>query len=215
MSLLFYTLYLNLTTNLIGQLANYQKGFQKMDMVHLHVHSQYSMQDGLCSLDGLIKQAAVFKMKAVALTDHDGLYGAIQFYKKAKSAGIKPIIGCEIRINDNQKPRETYHLILLVKNREGYSNLCQMVTRAHLSNPGSIPAIEKDILVKYSKGIIGLSGCNKGEIPLLLSQKKAEQAEKAACWYQELFGKENYYLELSFHGPVSYTHLTLPTNREV
>ncbi|HER25200.1 MAG TPA: DNA polymerase III subunit alpha [Candidatus Atribacteria bacterium] len=171
-----------------------------MDMVHLHVHSQYSMQDGLCSLDGLIKQAAVFKMKAVALTDHDGLYGAIQFYKKAKSAGIKPIIGCEIRINDNQKPRETYHLILLVKNREGYSNLCQMVTRAHLSNPGSIPAIEKDILVKYSKGIIGLSGCNKGEIPLLLSQKKAEQAEKAACWYQELFGKENYYLELSFHG---------------
>jgi len=171
-----------------------------MEMVHLHVHSQYSMQDGLCSLDDLIKQAAKFNMKAAALTDHDGLYGAIQFYKKAKKAGIKPIIGCEIRIKDNQKSKETYHLILLVKNKEGYSNLCQIITRAHLSNPCSIPAIEKDILVKYSKGIIGLSGCDKGEIPLLISQKKTEQAEEAAYWYQQTFGKENFYLELSFHG---------------
>ena len=171
-----------------------------MEIVHLHVHSQYSMQDGLCSLDDLVKQAAKFNMKAIALTDHDGLYGAVQFYKKAKSAGIKPIIGCEIRIKDNQKSKETYHLILLVKNKEGYSNLCQIITKAHLSNPCSIPAIEKDILAKYSKGIIGLSGCDKGEIPLLLSQKKAEQAEEAAYWYQQVFGKENFYLELSFHG---------------
>jgi len=113
-----------------------------MDMVHLHVHSQYSMQDGLCSLDDLIKQATKFNMKAVALTDHDGLYGAIQFYKKAKSAGIKPIIGCEIRIKDNQKSNQVYHFILLVKDKEGYSNLCQIITRAHLSNPDSIPVIE-------------------------------------------------------------------------
>jgi len=171
-----------------------------MEMVHLHVHSQYSMQNGLCSLDDLIKQAAKFNMKAVALTDHDGLYGAIQFYKKAKRAGIKPIIGCEIRIKDNQKSNQIYHLILLVKNKEGYSNLCQIITRAHLSNTCSIPAIEKDILAKYSKGIIGLSGCNKGEIPLLLSQKKVKPAEEAACWYQQIFDKENFYLELSFHG---------------
>jgi len=170
-----------------------------MEMVHLHVHSQYSMQDGLCSLDDLVKQAAKFNMKAVALTDHDGLYGAIQFYKKAKNAGIKPIIGCEIRAKDNQKSNQTYHLILLVKDKEGYSNLCQIITRAHLSNPGSIPAIEKEILARYSKGIIGLSGCDKGEIPLLLLQKKTEQAEKVACWYQQVFGKENFYLELSFH----------------
>jgi len=171
-----------------------------MEMVHLHVHSQYSMQDGLCSLDDLIKQATKFNMKVVALTDHDGLYGAIQFYKKAKSAGIKPIIGCEIRVKDNQKSNQTYHLILLVKDKEGYSNLCQIITNAHLSNPGSIPAVEKKILAKYSKGIIGLSGCGKGEIPLLLLQKETEQAEKAACWYQQVFGKENFYLELSFHG---------------
>ena len=171
-----------------------------MEMLHLHVHSQYSMQDGLCDLDDLVKQATKFNMKAIALTDHDGLYGAIQFYKKAKKAGIKPIIGCEIRIKDDQKPRETYHLILLVKNKEGYGNLCQIITRAHLSNPCSIPAIEKDILNKYNKGIIGLSGCDKGEIPLFLSQKKAEQAKEAAYWYQQVFGKENFYLELSFHG---------------
>jgi len=171
-----------------------------MKMIHLHVHSQYSMQDGLCSLDDLVKQAAKFKMKAVALTDHDGLYGAIQFYKKAKKAGIKPIIGCEIRIKDNQKSNQIYHFILLVKNKKGYSNLCQIITRAHLSNPYSIPAIEKDILAKYSKGIIGLSGCDKGEIPLLLSQKNGEQAEKAAYWYQQVFDKESFYLELSFHG---------------
>ncbi|HDP37176.1 MAG TPA: DNA polymerase III subunit alpha [Candidatus Atribacteria bacterium] len=139
-------------------------------------------------------------MKAVALTDHDGLYGAIQFYKKAKKAGIKPIIGCEIRVKDNQKSNQSYHLILLVKNKEGYSNLCQIITRAHPSNPGSIPAIEKEILAKYSKGIIGLSGCKKGEIPLFLLQKKTEQAEEAAYWYQQIFGKENFYLELSFHG---------------
>jgi len=170
-----------------------------MEMVHLHVHSQYSMQDGLCSLDNLIKQATKFKMKAVALTDHDGLYGAIQFYKKAKKAGIKPIIGCEIRIKDNQKSNQTYHLTLLVKDKEGYSNLCQIITRAHLSNPGSIPVIEKEILAKHCKGIIGLSGCGKGEIPLLLSQKKNEQAEKVTCWYQEVLGKENFYLELFFH----------------
>jgi len=171
-----------------------------MEMIHLHVHSQYSMQDGLCNLDGLIKQADKFNMKAIALTDHDGLYGAIQFYKKAKSAGIKPIIGCEIRVKDNQKSNQNCHFILLVKNKEGYSNLCQIITQAHLSNPGSIPAIKKDILARYSKGIIGLSGCDKGEIPLLLSQKKAEQAEETAYWYQQLFGKENFYLELSFHG---------------
>ncbi len=184
----------------IGQLANLPERCFKMEMVHLHVHSQYSMQDGLCGLDDLIKQAAKFKMKAVALTDHDGLYGAIQFYKKAKKAGIKPIIGCEIRIKNNQKFNQNCHFILLAKNKEGYSNLCQIITQVHLSNPDSIPAIEKDILARYSKGIIGLSGCDKGEIPLLLLQKKAEQAEKAACWYQEIFGKENFYLELSFHG---------------
>jgi DNA polymerase-3 subunit alpha len=158
------------------------------------------MQDGLCSLDDLIKQTLKFKMKAVALTDHDGLYGAIQFYKKAKSAGIKPIIGCEIRIKDNQKSNQTYHFILLAKDKEGYSHLCQIITKAHPSNSGSIPAVEKEILARYSKGIIGLSGCGKGEIPSLLLQKKAKQAEEAACWYQQVFGKENFYLELSFHG---------------
>jgi len=169
-------------------------------MVHLHLHSQYSMQDGLCSLDNLIKKAIKFNMKAMALTDHDGLYGAIQFYKKAKKVGVKPILGCEIRVKDNQKSNQVWHLILLAKDKKGYSNLCQIITEAYLSNPGPIPAIEKNSLTKYREGIIALSGCKKGEIPLLLSQKKTNQAEKTACWYQQVFGKENFYLELSFHG---------------
>ncbi|MDP2945478.1 MAG: PHP domain-containing protein, partial [Atribacterota bacterium] len=80
-----------------------------MDIVHLHVHSQYSMQDGLCNINDLIRKALDINMKAIALTDHDGLYGAIQFYKKAKKAGIKPIIGCEIRVKDNQKSNQVYH----------------------------------------------------------------------------------------------------------
>ena len=171
-----------------------------MDMVHLHLHSQYSMQDGLCNLDNLIKKAIKFNMKAMALTDHDGLYGAIQFYKKAKKAGVKPILGCEIRVKNNQKSNQCWHLILLVKDKKGYSNLCQMITEAYLSNPGPIPAIEKNSLAKYSEGIIALSGCKKGEIPFLLAQKKTDQAEKNAYWYQQVFGQENFYLELSFHG---------------
>jgi len=169
-------------------------------MVHLHIHSQYSMQDGLCSIEGLIKKAIEFNMKALALTDHDGLYGAIQFYKKARNAGIKPIIGCEIRIKEYKESQETYHLVLLAKNKQGYSNLCQIITLAHLSNPGGIPAIEKNILAKYSTGIIAFSGCMSGEIPSLLSKENIRSAEKAAKQYQQIFGRNNFYLELSFHG---------------
>jgi len=171
-----------------------------MEMVHLHVHSQYSMQDGLGSVEELIRKALRFKMPALALTDHVGLYGAIPFYKQARNAGIKPIIGSELRIKNKPANREIYHLVLLAKDREGYKNLCQLITRAHLSNPDSIPALEKDILPHYHKGIIALSGCANGEIYRLLVQKKTGQAEEAADYYQKIFGQENFYLELSFHG---------------
>ena len=170
-----------------------------MEMIHLHVHSQYSMQDGLCDIDELIKKAINFKMKAVALTDHDGLYGAIQFYKKANNAGIKPIIGCEIKVKNNREIKKAYHLILLVKDSKGYSNLCQIITHAHLSNPGNVPAVEKNILAKYAKGIIALSGCTSGEISSLVLKTDIESAKIAALQYQQIFGKENFYLELSLH----------------
>jgi len=169
-------------------------------MIHLHVHSQYSMQDGLCCIDGLIKKALHFNMKAVALTDHDGLYGAIQFYKKAKKAGIKPIIGCEIRVKTHREAKNYYHLVLLVKDNKGYSNLCQIITNAHLSNPGGIPAVEKNILAKHAKGIIALSGCMSGEIFSSLLKTDIKSAKIAALQYQQIFGKENFYLELSLHG---------------
>jgi len=171
-----------------------------MNMVHLHVHSQYSMQDGFCCIDGLIKKALNFNMKAVALTDHDGLYGAIQFYKKAKKAGIKPIIGCEIRVKTHREAKKYYHLVLLVQDNNGYSNLCQIITNAHLSNPGGIPAVEKNILAKHAKGIIALSGCTSGEISSLVLKTDIESAKIAALQYQQIFGKDNFYLELSSHG---------------
>ncbi|MEA2021139.1 MAG: DNA polymerase III subunit alpha, partial [Candidatus Caldatribacteriota bacterium] len=185
---------------LFSLMTNLAERDLKMEIVHLHVHSQYSMQDGLCSLDDLIKQAVKFNMKAVALTDHDGLYGAIQFYKKAKKSGIKPIIGCEIRVKTHREAKIYYHLVLLVKDNKGYSNLCQIITNAHLFNPGGIPAVEKNILAKHAKGIIALSGCLLGEIPSLLLKKDIGSAKIAALQYQQIFGKDNFYLELSSHG---------------
>ena len=171
-----------------------------MEMVHLHVHSQYSMQDGFCGIDALIKKAIDFNMKAVALTDHDGLYGAIEFYKKATNAGIKPIIGSEIRIRTHPEKKTNYHLLLLIKDIEGYTNLCQMITHAHLSIPGEIPAVEPSILAHHAKGIIALSGCTLGEISSLILKKNIKAAKISALRYQQIFGKHNFYLELSYHG---------------
>lgn len=171
-----------------------------MNFIHLHLHSQYSLQDGLGSIDQIIERAQELKMKAIALTDHDGLYGAIEFYKKSLLAGIKPIIGCEIRIKSEYLSYHPTHLVLLVKNNTGYRNLCQLISQAHLSNPQSTPAIDRKILSHYSEGLIALSGCLQGEIPTLIVRKEYQKAEIAALWYKKLFGTENFYLEISFHG---------------
>lgn len=178
-----------------------------MNMVHLHVHSQYSMQDGLSSIEELIRKALSFKMSALALTDHDGLYGAIPFYKQARKVGIKPIIGCELRVKNELASGKIYHLILLAKDQKGYQNLCQLITGAHLSHPDSIPALEKDILPQHSQGIIALSGCSRGEVNQLLRAENNKEAEKTADYYRQIFGPGNFYLELSFHG--------LPQEREI
>ncbi len=171
-----------------------------MSFVHLHLHSQYSLQDGLGSIDQIITKVQELKMKTVALTDHDGIYGAIKFYKKALSAGIKPIIGCEIRIKSEFLHNHTTHLVLLVQNNIGYRNLCQLISQAHLSNPRGIPAIDRKIFSNYHKGLVVLSGCLQGEIPLLITQKKYREAETAALWFIKLLGSENFYLEINFHG---------------
>ena len=160
-----------------------------MDFVHLHVHSQYSFLDGASSLDELLEKAVYMRMPAIALTDHNRLTGAIRFYDKARALGIKPILGAEIDLEGG------HHLTLLCKNTEGYSNLCRLLTQAHLSNRDRRPKVTREILRRNSSGLIALSGCSKGEIPTLLGKGNLNKAREVACFYREVFD-EDFFVEL-------------------
>ena len=145
-------------------------------------------------------------MDSVALTDHGVLYGAVEFYKKAKEKGIKPIIGCEIYMAFEKMTQERpnvddkrYHLILLVKNEVGYKNLVKLITKAHLEGFYYKPRIDEELLTQYSEGLICLSACLAGKIPRLILTNKMEEAEKTALFYQKTFGKDNFYLEIQHH----------------
>jgi len=163
-----------------------------MSFIHLHVHSQYSFLDGASSLDNLISKACELRMPALALTDHNRLTGAIRFYEKARKAGIKPIIGAEINCNGN------FHLTLLCKNKEGYSNLCRLITEAHLSNRGKPPFVSKASLSELSGGLIALSGCHKGELYSFVRNGQIKEAKEVADFYKEVFGRD-FYVELIRH----------------
>lgn len=176
-----------------------------MSFVHLHVHSEYSLLDGMCRLDDLIAKAKEFGMPSVALTDHGALYGAFHFFVKAKEAGIKPIIGVETykakkSRHDKQmnEDRDQYHLVLLAKNLQGYKNLLQLVTVAHLEGFYYKPRVDFEVLEKYHEGIIAFSGCLNGEIPSLLAENQDTQAEKILQKYVSIFGKD-FYLEIQRH----------------
>jgi error-prone DNA polymerase len=160
--------------------------------IHLHVHSPYSFLDGASTLDRLLEKAAKLNMPALALTDHNRLTGAVRFYDKAKALGIKPVIGAEVDLENG------HHLTLLCKDGTGYSNLCQLLTATHLSNPVGEPAATDDMLIKYNEGLIALSGCNKGKIPLLIAAGHIEQARQTAGFYRELFG-DGFFIELIRH----------------
>ena len=177
-----------------------------MKFTHLHVHSHYSLLDGLPKIDELLDYVKELGMDSVALTDHGVLYGAIEFYKKAKERGIKPIIGCEVYVAQermNQKrpniDDKRYHLVLLAKNEEGYKNLVKLITKAHLEGFYYKPRIDDKLLAKHSKGLIAMTACLAGRIPRLIVAKKFEEAEKLAQKYQEIFGKDNFYLEIQHH----------------
>lgn len=165
-----------------------------MTFVHLHVHSEYSFLDGACRLREIVARAKASSMPALALTDHGGLYGAIEFYQLARESGIKPIIGTEICL------APYFHLILLVKNRKGYENLVQLVSRSHLKSLYHKPVIQKEDLTLYADGLIALSGCLSGEIPRLLLNGRYTEARTKALEYREIFGSGNFYLELQNHG---------------
>jgi len=170
---------------------------------HLHVHTHYSLLDGLGKIDDLLERAKEFGMDSMAITDHGTMYGVIEFYQKAKKAGIKPIIGCEFYLTPNslesKKPRideERFHLILLAKNNQGYQNLMKLVTIAHLEGFYYKPRIDLRVLRKYAEGLIGCSGCVQGQISQLVIGNKMKEATEKALEYQEILGKGNYYLEL-------------------
>ncbi len=177
-----------------------------MKFTHLHVHSHYSLLDGLPKIDELLDYVKESGMDSVAVTDHGVLYGAVEFFKKAKAKGIRPIIGCEaylaLESMTQQRPNiddKRYHLVLLVKNEQGYKNLVKLITKAHLEGFYYKPRIDEELLTQYSQGLIGLSACLRGKIPQLILSKKLKEAENQALKYQEIFGKGNFYLELQHH----------------
>jgi len=177
-----------------------------MKFTHLHVHTHYSLLDGLPKIDQLLDYVKELGMDSVAITDHGVLYGAIEFYKKAKEKGIKPIIGCEVYMAyerlEQKRPNiddKRYHLILLAKNEVGYKNLVKIVTKAHLDGFYYKPRVDEHLLRKYSEGLIAMTACLAGRIPRLIVAKQFEAAEELALKYQEIFGKDNFYLELQDH----------------
>ncbi len=177
------------------------------NFVHLHVHTEYSLLDGACRISELVTQAKKHKMPALAITDHGVMYGAIQFYKEAIRQGVKPIIGCEMyvahqsRFDKSSQRKETpHHLILLVKNNEGYKNLIKLVTLSYLEGFYYKPRIDKEILREHSNGLIALSACLKGEISQCILQKNIKKAKEVALDFLDIFGEDNFYLELQENG---------------
>jgi len=177
-----------------------------LKFTHLHVHSHYSLLDGLSKIDGLIDRALELGMDSLALTDHGSLYGAVEFYKKAKAKGVKPIIGSEMYVAperlEDKRPKiddKNYHLIVLVKNKIGYQNLVLLTTKAWLDGFYYKPRIDKELLKKHASGLIGSSACLAGEIPQAIIHGNIEKAEKLALEYQEIFGPGNFFLELQNH----------------
>src|SRR3989338_79743 len=174
------------------------------DFVHLHVHTQYSLLDGACLLEPLMQKLKNCGMKACAITDHGNMFGAIEFYDLAMKNGIKPIIGSEVYISPDSRfeksshgiQEASYHLILLAKNETGYKNLMKLVSIGFLEGFYYRPRIDKEVLAKFKDGLICTSSCLKGEIPHLISTNQMDQAKRVIDEYKNIFGKENFYLEI-------------------
>ena len=170
---------------------------------HLHVHTEYSLLDGMCRIPRLVARARELGMDSLAITDHGVMYGAIEFYLAAIEAGVKPIIGCEVYLAPNShfsrdvSDKNKYHLILLARNRTGYRNLIQLTTKAHLEGFYYKPRVDKELLEQHHQGLIALSACTSGEVPRLVLEGRLQEAKQAALWYQRTFG--DFYLEIQRH----------------
>ena len=178
-----------------------------MSFAHLHLHTEYSLLDGACRIDSLMERVKELGQTAVAITDHGVMYGCIDFYKAAKAAGIKPIIGCEVyvtrrRIEDRVHgiDNDPYHLVLLCKNRKGYENLCLLVSEGFIHGFYGKPRVDLNMLEKYHEGLICLSACLGGAIPQYLMEENYEAAKTYALKLASIYGEGNFYLELQDHG---------------
>ncbi len=180
------------------------KTAKQSDFVHLHVHTQFSLLDGACRLDDLVAMSKEYGMTSCAITDHGNMFGAVEFYEKALSAGIKPIIGCEVYVAPESRFDKTshgirgagYHLVLLAKNNTGYRNLMEIVSLGYLEGFYYKPRVDKEVLSSCSKGLIALSACLKGEVAHFLASDQWDEAKRVAAEYSNIFGKDNFYLEL-------------------
>lgn len=183
------------------------------DFVHLHVHTQYSLLDGACRIKELLQKAAEYKMPALAMTDHGNMFGAIDFYQTAIRLGVKPIIGCEAyiapgsRLDKSVKEGTASHLLLFAQDETGYQNLMKLVSAGYLEGFYYRPRMDKELLERYSEGLLASSACLRGEIACNLQQGNYHAALRAADEYQHIFGKGNFYLEIMDHG--------LPEQRQV
>src|SRR5271170_6147943 len=182
--------------------------------VHLHCHTDYSLLDGACEIGQLMDLVVEQKMPAVAMTDHGNLFGAVEFYNKAKEKGVHPVIGCEVYVSQqghtSRSDTDRYnHLVLLCENQEGYRNLLKLVSTAFLEGFYYKPRIDKDLLAQHSKGLIALSACLRGDINETLLASRYEEAKRLAYAYSDMFGKDNFFLEIQDHG-LDQDKLVLP-----
>lgn len=179
-----------------------------MAFTHLHVHTEYSLLDGSCKIKELVARAKELGMDSMAITDHGVMYGVIEFYRAAREAGIKPVIGCEVYVTSGSRfDRETvsgedryYHLVLLAENNKGYQNLMKIVSKGFVDGFYYKPRVDYEVLEQYHEGIIALSACLAGEVQRYIGRGMYEQGKAAALHYEKLFGKGNFFLELQDHG---------------
>ena len=178
-----------------------------MSFVHLHVHTEFSLLDGANRISTMMEHVKAIGQDAIAITDHGVMYGVIDFYRAAKAAGIKPIIGCEVYVARRTRhdkvhgmDNNPYHLVLLCKNEEGYKNLIHMVSLSFSEGFYNRPRVDLELLRQHSGGLIALSACLAGAVPSLILQQNYAAAKEMALEYRDIFGEDNFYLEIQDHG---------------
>jgi DNA polymerase-3 subunit alpha len=195
---------------------------QHADFVHLHVHSEYSLLDGAARLEKLVGKARELRFPAIALTDHGNLFGSVDFYTSCAKAGVKPILGCELYVAPGSRFERsgqdgTYegasHCTVLVRNRTGHANLMKLVSKAYLEGFYYKPRVDRELLAQHADGLLVLSGCLNSEVSRLLSAGEETKARETAGWYQEVFGKDHYFMEVQSHGLTEQTRVTEGTIR--